>query len=81
MLYQANSQKEETPDWNALVLCKDKSDYPQSLQYQTVSWYHNYLQHPGYINLKEILQLQCIGQIGELLFNHMSKIADPAKYM
>ena len=38
------------------VLCKDeKLIIPHSLQHRAVSWYHHYLQHPGYSRLEETM--------------------------
>ena len=39
---------------NTKALCKeDKLIIPASLQHRAVSWYHHYLQHPGYSRLEE----------------------------
>eukprot|EP00804_Cyclotella_cryptica_P012269 CCRYP_013865-RA/>CCRYP_013865-RA protein AED:0.26 eAED:0.26 QI:55/-1/1/1/-1/1/1/27/164 len=38
------------------LLCKDgKMIIPKDLQHRAVSWYHHYLQHPGYTRLEETL--------------------------
>jgi hypothetical protein len=39
------------------VLCKnDKLIIPASLQHRAVSWYHHYLQHPGYSRFEETMR-------------------------
>jgi hypothetical protein len=39
------------------VLCKEnKMVIPASLQHRVVSWYHNYLQHPGHSRLEETMR-------------------------
>jgi hypothetical protein len=38
------------------VLCKyGKIIIPTSLRHRAVSWYHNYLQHPGHLRLEETM--------------------------
>eukprot|EP00804_Cyclotella_cryptica_P013230 CCRYP_007019-RA/>CCRYP_007019-RA protein AED:0.32 eAED:0.32 QI:0/-1/0/1/-1/1/1/0/118 len=37
------------------LLCKWQDGHPKALQNRAVSWYHNYLQHPGHTRLEETL--------------------------
>jgi hypothetical protein len=39
------------------VLCKNgKLMFPTSLRNRAVSWFHHYLQHPGYLRLEEMMR-------------------------
>jgi hypothetical protein len=42
---------------NTKVLCKDnKLIISASLQHRAVSWYHDYLQHPGHLRLEATMR-------------------------
>jgi hypothetical protein len=61
------------------VLCKDyKLIITVSLQHGAASWYHHYLQHPGYSRLEEIMRSMMYWKGMRNISSHMSNLADVA---